>query len=194
MKNTIYHFHHIIPKHMGGTDDLSNLIRLTVEEHAEAHRKLYEEHGNKFDYIAYMALSNQIGYEEANYLKTLGPKNWTKEGLEKLSRLAKERKGEKNPFYSRSHTDETKAILREKMSGENSWIKGIDPKELSYTKQYVIEYVDGTVKEVYGLKIIAEEFDTSIANLHATMGRIKQGKIPTRGKFKRINIYEKQID
>lgn len=176
---------------MGGTDDPSNLVRLTIEEHAEAHRKLYEEHGNKFDYIAYMALSKQIGYEEANYLKTLRPKNWTKEGLAKLSRLAKDRKGDKNPFYGKSHTDETKAILREKMSGENSWIKDIDPKKLPYTKQYIIEYVDGTLKEVYGLKIIAEEFNTSIANLHATIRRMAQGKIPTRGTFKGINIYEK---
>jgi hypothetical protein len=31
---TIYHKHHIIPKHMGGTDDLSNIAKLTIEEHA----------------------------------------------------------------------------------------------------------------------------------------------------------------
>ena len=40
MSNTIYHIHHIIPKHLGGTDDPSNLIKLTIEEHAEAHRIL----------------------------------------------------------------------------------------------------------------------------------------------------------
>ena len=61
---TIYHIHHIIPKHMGGTDDSSNLIKLTVEEHAQAHLKLYEEHGRKEDYVAYMALSSQLGKEE----------------------------------------------------------------------------------------------------------------------------------
>ena len=96
-----------------------------------------------------------------------------------------------NPFYGKSHTEETKAILREKLSGENSWIKNIDPSKLPYTKQYVIEYADGSKKEVYGLKTIADEFNTSIANLHATIGRMKQGKIPTRGIFKGINIYEK---
>jgi hypothetical protein len=32
------HKHHIIPKHMGGTDDSDNLVELTIEEHAEAHR------------------------------------------------------------------------------------------------------------------------------------------------------------
>jgi hypothetical protein len=96
-----------------------------------------------------------------------------------------------NPFYGKSHTEKTKSILREKMSGENSWIKNINPSELSYTKQYIIEFVDGSFKEVHGLKAIAEEFNTSIANLHATIQRMQQGKIPKRGIFKGININEK---
>ena len=33
------HKHHIIPKHMGGGDENENLIELTIEEHAEEHRK-----------------------------------------------------------------------------------------------------------------------------------------------------------
>ena len=61
---TIYHTHHIVPRHMGGTDDPSNLVKLTVEEHAEAHLKLYEEHSKKEDLWAYQLLSNQITYEE----------------------------------------------------------------------------------------------------------------------------------
>lgn len=63
---TIYHNHHIIPKHMGGSDDPSNLVRLTVEEHAEAHKKLYEEFGKPEDLIAYKALSGQINPSEAS--------------------------------------------------------------------------------------------------------------------------------
>lgn len=58
------HIHHIVPKHMGGTDDPSNLIELSVEEHAEEHRKLYENCGNELDRIAYEALSGMIGKEE----------------------------------------------------------------------------------------------------------------------------------
>ena len=42
---TIYHKHHIIPKHIGGSDDPSNLISLTIEEHAESHRILWKEIG-----------------------------------------------------------------------------------------------------------------------------------------------------
>ena len=61
---TIYHFHHVIPRHMGGSDDPSNLVRLTVEEHAEAHRKLYEEHGRIEDRLAWKGLEGLIGKEQ----------------------------------------------------------------------------------------------------------------------------------
>jgi len=62
------HIHHIIPQYLGGTDDPSNLIELTVEEHAEAHRLLYEQHGNWQDYCAWQALSGQIGKDEAMFM------------------------------------------------------------------------------------------------------------------------------
>jgi hypothetical protein len=61
---TIYHKHHIIPRHMGGTDDPENLIELTVEEHAEAHRKLYEEHGRWQDYYAWKGLAGLMSNQE----------------------------------------------------------------------------------------------------------------------------------
>jgi hypothetical protein len=49
---------------MGGTDDPSNLIKLTVEEHAEAHRKLYEEHGKVEDKLAWQGLAGIIPRQE----------------------------------------------------------------------------------------------------------------------------------
>ena len=61
---TIYHFHHIIPRHMGGTDDPSNLIKLTVEEHAEAHRMLYEQHGLEEDRLAWLGLAGIVSKKE----------------------------------------------------------------------------------------------------------------------------------
>jgi len=53
------HKHHILPRHAGGTDDLSNLIELTVAEHAEAHFDLYLTYGREGDRLAYLALSGQ---------------------------------------------------------------------------------------------------------------------------------------
>ena len=58
------HLHHILPKHMGGTDNPSNLIELTVEEHAEAHRKLYEEYGRLQDKRAWLGLAKIMTGEE----------------------------------------------------------------------------------------------------------------------------------
>jgi hypothetical protein len=61
---TIYHKHHIIPRHVGGSNDPSNIIVLTIEEHAEAHRILYEQHGRWQDKLAYLGLLKMIGNEE----------------------------------------------------------------------------------------------------------------------------------
>jgi hypothetical protein len=58
------HKHHVIPRHAGGTNDPSNLIELSTEEHAEAHRVLYETYGRWQDYYAWQGLSGQIGKEE----------------------------------------------------------------------------------------------------------------------------------
>lgn len=55
-----YHIHHIIPKHMGGTDSPENLTKLTIEEHAEAHRMLYEQHGKWEDLLAYLGLKKLL--------------------------------------------------------------------------------------------------------------------------------------
>lgn len=57
MSKIIYHNHHIIPRHAGGTDDPSNLIRLTIPEHAEAHRVLWEQHGRLGDKLAWQLLA-----------------------------------------------------------------------------------------------------------------------------------------
>ena len=64
MSTIIYHNHHILPKHAGGTDHPDNLVRLSVADHAEAHRKLYEEYGRWQDKLAYRSLSGLIGKDE----------------------------------------------------------------------------------------------------------------------------------
>ena len=71
MVNIRLHKHHIVPKHMGGTDNPSNLVDLTVAEHAEAHKKLWEEHGQEWDRIAWLALSGQVNMTEAKRLVQL---------------------------------------------------------------------------------------------------------------------------
>ena len=58
------HIHHIIPRHMGGTDDKSNLVEVSLEEHAELHFALYLEHGMLEDWCAAYGLCGLIGRPE----------------------------------------------------------------------------------------------------------------------------------
>ncbi len=66
--------HHVIPKHewkqrfgsLRGLNAQDNLVNLTIEQHIQAHQLLYEINKNEYDRIAYLALSGQIGKEEAN--------------------------------------------------------------------------------------------------------------------------------
>lgn len=107
------HKHHIVPKHMGGTDDSSNLIELSVEEHAEAHRELYEKYGSVYDFVAWKALSGQITSDEARRLATVATwtgRNHTEETKEKI-RAARERQ----PMFPRS--EETKKKISDSLKG-----------------------------------------------------------------------------
>lgn len=49
---------------MGGSDDPSNLIELSVEEHAQAHKELYEKYNLMEDKMAWMGLSGQATKKE----------------------------------------------------------------------------------------------------------------------------------
>ena len=57
---------------MGGTDDPSNLIELSVLEHAQAHLTLYEKYGKMEDLLAYKSLSNQMDEERQRAKAILG--------------------------------------------------------------------------------------------------------------------------
>ena len=113
---TIYHWHHIVPKHAGGTDDQSNLVRLTVEEHAEAHKLLFEEYGKKEDYIAWKSLSEQIGKEEI-FLETsrLGGINNTGK-----SKSESHRKKISESLRGTSYSESRKKNISESMKGNTN--------------------------------------------------------------------------
>lgn len=56
---------------MGGTDNKSNIIRLTIEEHAEAHRQLWLQHGKIQDKLAWLMLSGKKSEAEQARIELL---------------------------------------------------------------------------------------------------------------------------
>ena len=128
--------HHILPKHMGGTDDPSNIEYITVEEHAEKHRILYEKYGHKWDYLAWKGRTGNIGREEIMkevYREagkkggklskgTLGYK-YTPEQRKRLSDSTDVR-GEKNPMWGKKHSAETRKKQSE--AAKKRWLRRKD--------------------------------------------------------------------
>lgn len=110
-----YHRHHIIPRHAGGTDDPSNIIQLTVEEHAKAHKKLWEEHGRWQDRLAWLSLTNQIGKEERQ--KELG----RRVGINNKGRTNSNGRGNKGKPKKEEHKQK---ISNSHKGLEKPWLKG----------------------------------------------------------------------
>ena len=114
------HKHHIIPRHMGGSDDSSNLIELSIEEHAEAHRMLWEQHGKWQDFIAWQGLSKNINSSEIHSEATKsGMKEWWNNLSEEEKKDWKDRCSKRpdgwipHTGWTYKQTDEAKEAIRQ---------------------------------------------------------------------------------
>lgn len=98
------HKHHKIPKHAGGNNHSSNIVELTVEEHAEAHRKLFEQYGRWQDYVAWKGLEGSIGKEELKRLKTSLANKGRKVSAETRSKMSEKNAGQNNPMFGKKQS------------------------------------------------------------------------------------------
>lgn len=94
--------HHIIPRHAGGTDESSNLVELTLEEHAEAHRLLYEKYHRWQDYVAWKGLSNSIGKEDIIKLKQSLASKGKKQSKKHIEDRTSKIRGAGNGMYGKT--------------------------------------------------------------------------------------------
>ena len=133
----IYHKHHVVPRHAGGTDDPSNLTcPLTIQEHAEHHRYRYEMLGEWQDRIAWQSLIGMIPKQEAirqihvENGKASRGKTRSEETRRKISNILKNRseetrrkmseahRGKPNPMTGKSHSEETRRKMSEAHRGK----------------------------------------------------------------------------
>ena len=129
------HKHHIVPRHMGGTDDPSNLIEVTIEEHAELHLDLYLTHGLMGDWLAFHMLSGQISAAEATKQAQIHANRtrvWSEESRKKISDANKAR--EINYFERRVFTPEYRKKLSDAAKNRKDLKRGPDGKFLKKKK------------------------------------------------------------
>lgn len=128
-----YETHHIIPKSLGGSDELSNLVSLTAKEHFVCHHLLVKmtENDNKrkmsFAFWCFCILKNKHQerirvtarqYETAKNLKKASTRGgWTlsKETKEKMSKAKKGKPSEKKGIPTGRKVNFTDEV-REKIS------------------------------------------------------------------------------
>jgi hypothetical protein len=51
------HKHHIVPQHRGGTNDVSNIVEISITQHAMWHYAEWQLYGSEWDRIAWKGLS-----------------------------------------------------------------------------------------------------------------------------------------
>lgn len=146
----LMHIHHIIPRYMGGTNDPTNLVEVTVTQHAMFHFCNYQLWGNAEDYVAYRGLSGLVNEEEflAERQKTFGKmgaakfkeilktnpqlkeeirlklsKKWTRKGVE-ASKTPEARERQKQRFKENGHQQGEKNSQYGKI-----WIYNLEKRE-----------------------------------------------------------------
>ena len=142
----IYHYHHIIPKHMGGSNDSSNLVKVTIEQHAELHKQLWEDLGHWQDRVAWQMLSGQITMDTAKQeairmgqLKSAEKnrnRKWTEEEKQKLRgprpHVIPKNKGKKTG----PRPESVKEKIRETLLGKKHSIDRVEKNRIGQLKRF----------------------------------------------------------
>jgi hypothetical protein len=126
--------HHIVPRCMGGTDDATNLVSLTPEEHYLCHLLLVKIHPNNIRLVRaamFMVSANKnqqrnnkaygwLKRQYSNYMR--GPNN-----PQKLNPRSGERHHTFNRTIEFNFTKEGRKILADKMIGDKNPMSKIKP-------------------------------------------------------------------
>lgn len=181
------HIHHIIPKHMGGTNDSDNLIQLPIWAHAEVHKRLWEVYGRLEDKLAYYALSGKTDkIEELRIeISKRNFKKWMNENPIEVKKwknnISNTLKG--NRYLPDEHYQKVGNMLRGIPRSEEVKLKisrakkGKSIAQPNQMKRYEITKPNGEVLIVKGLNQFCKKEGISASNLCAVAkGRLGQHK------------------
>lgn len=104
--------HHIIPKSIGGSNNLNNLVKLTAKEHYICHLLLTKMLDGEHKYKMLCAILRMAHSNQSQRVK-ISSRIYERIKEEKALMHSKIFRGNRNPFYGKSHSEETKQKLRE---------------------------------------------------------------------------------
>jgi hypothetical protein len=185
-----YESHHIIPKCIGGSDKLNNLVLLTAKEHFLCHKLLLLIYpGEKCLIYALWMMANGSNFHRNNYLdvsikdyeycRNLYSESrkgfvYTEESKKKMSESQKEKTGDKNSFYGRKHSEESKKKMSEsaknRKASEETKLKMSklrkDRKHTEESKKLMSEKMKGIKKKKTICDICNNEISTNCLTRH----------------------------
>jgi len=174
---------------MGGNDDPSNIVELTVEEHAQAHYELWEKYGKNEDLLAYKGLKKLISKEEIlrEVCSHKGKNNpmYGKKGKDNPNygkkRSMECRKKQSNALkkYCQNRSEEHTKNLRAACYNESTNKKRVE----GIAKEWEITFPDGNKKIIHNMKKWCDENGFSKSSVS---GAARSGKRHKDHVFRKI--------
>jgi hypothetical protein len=154
--------HHIQPRSLGGSDDVTNLVNLTPREHFICHWLLVKmttgkDHHRMLNALRMMRAENQ---NQQRYKTKITARVYESIKKEYAELQSKKLQGKGNGFYGKTHSEEARKRisdankgriqpLNEKEKQKNAWVKR---KELGIERALVSEEVRAKFREINGGK------------------------------------------
>ena len=171
--------HHIVPKCLGGTDDKSNLVDLTPEEHYVAHQllvKMYPNNG-RLAHAAHMMTVNRATNKSYGWVRRRLSESMKKNNPNAGGNARREYNavhGSPNKGYT--HTEETKQLLSElRMGNKNPNADG----KARLTKTFLIDVDTNEVTVYNSLKEAEAKYNAN----HSSVHRLRKLNKPFKGFY-----------
>ncbi len=139
VKPDYFEKHHILPRSLGGGNEKSNIVRLSIEDHIHAHILLAKIYGGSMWGAALMMTKKTIGRTRS--VKRIPTKDEIRAAAFARKMFSKNIRGESHPMFGKKMSDENKKIVSDTgkaraaaglmwsqqnkhlISGENSWLR-----------------------------------------------------------------------
>lgn len=139
LDNSVYQEkHHIIPKSLGGSNKKENIVSLTAKEHFICHRLLVKMTDGKDKVKMSFAIRAMMIRENSHQKRhKISSKIYESIIKETKTIIGKSLKGKNNPFYKKTHSPETRQLMKNKRAEQTPPLLGKNFQHSDETKNKI---------------------------------------------------------